>query len=92
MSAAVRALKHREAAWWFTPLLPEAAPLKGAPTEKRTPSALIRFADFFRNAPMGVAVTGGSGEVAEANSVFSEFFSLGAYAAGAKLGEFRQGA
>src|SRR5258708_39813173 len=56
LTAVVRALRGGESAWWFTPLLPGAAP-QNATTEKKNPSALIRFADFFRNAPMGVAVT-----------------------------------
>jgi len=84
LSAAVRVLKRGEAAWWFSPRLPEAAPVKGT-TEKRNPSPLIRFSDFFRNAPMGVAVTAASGHIIEANSVFAEFFGLGAYGANARL-------
>jgi two-component system cell cycle sensor histidine kinase/response regulator CckA len=54
-------------------------------TEKRNPSALIRFSDFFRNAPMGVAVAASGGHIVEANSVFAEFFALGAYGANARL-------
>jgi two-component system, cell cycle sensor histidine kinase and response regulator CckA len=84
LTAAVRALKQGETAWWFTPRLPEAAPPKGA-LEKRTPSPLIRFSDFFRNAPMGVAVMGADGQIVEANSVFAEFFVLGSHGAGARL-------
>ncbi len=84
LSAAVRVLRRGEAAWWFSPRLPEAAPVKGT-TEKRNPSALIRFSDFFRNAPMGVAVTAAGGHIVEANSVFAEFFGLGAYGANARL-------
>jgi two-component system cell cycle sensor histidine kinase/response regulator CckA len=90
LTAAVRALDKGEVAWWFTPRLPDAAPLKGTVTEKRTPSALIRFSDFFRNAPMGVAVTATGGEVAEANNVFADFFALGPQAAGARLGDLVQ--
>ena len=84
LSAAVRVLRRGEAAWWFSPRLPEAAPVKGT-TEKRNPSPLIRFSDFFRNAPMGVAVTAAGGHIVEANSVFAEFFGLGAYGANARL-------
>jgi two-component system cell cycle sensor histidine kinase/response regulator CckA len=84
LTAVVRALRGGESAWWFTPLLPGAAPQR-ATTEKKNPSALIRFADFFRNAPMGVAVTGGDGEIVEANVVFAEFFALGPNGVGAKL-------
>ena len=83
-TAAVRTLKRGESAWWFSPRLPEAAPVKGT-TEKRNPSALIRFSDFFRNAPMGVAVTAADGDIVEANGVFAEFFALGAYGANARL-------
>ena len=84
LTAAVRVLKRGESAWWFSPRLPEAAPVKGV-TEKRNPSALIRFSDFFRNAPMGVAVAAAGGHIVEANSVFAEFFALGAYGANARL-------
>src|SRR6266566_292437 len=84
LTAAVRALKRGESAWWFSPRLPEAAPAKGA-TEKRNPSALIRFSDFFRNAPMGVAVTAADGLIVEANGGFVEFFALHAYGANARL-------
>ena len=91
LTAAVRPLNNGEAAWWFTPRLPEATPpkamVKGTEPEKRTPSALIRFTEFFRNAPMGVAIVFGNGKVAEANDPFSEFFTLGASAGGAKLGD-----
>ena len=87
LSAAVRPLTNGESAWWFTPRLPDAAPLKGTVSEKRVPSALIRFADFFRNAPMGVAVTASDGRIAEANAVFAKFFGLGAQPAGADIAE-----
>ncbi len=78
LAAAVRGLKGGETAWWFTPLLPEAAPPKGVASEKRVPSALIRVSDFFRNAPMGVAIISDEGRVTEANAVFAEFFALSA--------------
>ena len=78
----VRALKNGEAAWWFTPRLYEAAAQKVKPE-----SALIRFTDFFRNAPIGVAITAQDGKVVEANGPFAEFFSLGAFVAGARFGE-----
>ena len=84
LSAAVRPLSHGETAWWFTPRLPEAAPPKGA-TEKRNPSPLIRFSEFFRNAPMGVAVAGAGGQIVEANAVFEQFFGLLTPAAGARF-------
>jgi two-component system cell cycle sensor histidine kinase/response regulator CckA len=87
LAAAVRGLKGGETAWWFTPLLPEAAPPKGAAGEKRVPSALIRVADFFRNAPMGVALLSADGRVTEANAVFAQFFTLGNSAAGASFGD-----
>lgn len=78
----VRALKNGEAAWWFTPRLFEAAAPKARPE-----SALIRFSDFFRNAPIGVAITSADGKVAEANRPFAEFFSLGSFVAGAQFEE-----
>ncbi len=85
LTAAVRSLRAGETAWWFTPKLPEAAPPKGSVFEKKTTSPLIRFADFFRNAPMGVAVTDADAAIVEANSVFAGFFALGLHSAGAKL-------
>jgi two-component system cell cycle sensor histidine kinase/response regulator CckA len=86
LTAAVRPLKGGESAWWFTLRLPEAAPPRGiVAKEKKSPSALIRFTDFFRNAPMGVTVTGADGTIVEANSVFADFFALGAHSAGARL-------
>jgi len=87
LSAAVRPLKRGEAAWWFTPRLPEAVPPKGANADKRTTSALIRFTDFFRNAPVGVAIARTDGKIAEANAAFAAFFALGTFAAGARLGD-----
>jgi len=85
LTAAVRPLQAGETAWWFTPRLPEAAPPKGSTVEKKNPSALIRVSDFFRNAPMGVAVTGADGVIVEANGVFATFFALGAASGGARL-------
>ena len=78
----VRALKNGEAAWWFTPRLHEATAQKVKPE-----SALIRFTDFFRNAPIGVAITTEDGKVVEANRPFAEFFSLGAFVSGARFGD-----
>jgi two-component system cell cycle sensor histidine kinase/response regulator CckA len=85
LAAAVRPLKDGETAWWFTSRLPDAAPLKGTVSEKRVPSALIRFNDFFRNAPMGVAITTPDGRVTEANTVFADFFAQGGQIAGASF-------
>ena len=85
LTAAVRPLSGGETAWWFTPRLPEAAPPKGSAVEKKNPSPLIRVADFFRNAPMGVAVTGADAIIVEANGVFATFFALGLNSAGARL-------
>jgi two-component system cell cycle sensor histidine kinase/response regulator CckA len=87
LTAAVRPLKAGESAWWFTPRLPEAAPPKGMLPEKRTPSALIRFTEFFRNAPIGVAISLANGKLTEANGPFAEFFALGSFAAGARFGD-----
>ncbi len=86
LTAAVRPLKRGEAAWWFTPRLPEAVPPKGGDlSEKRMSSALIRFHDFFRNAPFGVAITLSNGKVSEANQPFADFFGLGAHAQGMRV-------
>src|SRR5262245_34708093 len=76
LTATVKPLKNGEAAWWFTPrLIVSAAPAKPAAPEKPMPSQLIRFSDFFRNAPVGVAITTPTGEVVESNGAFAEFFS-----------------
>jgi two-component system cell cycle sensor histidine kinase/response regulator CckA len=91
LTASVKPLKHGEAAWWFTPRLIQAAPAPklavAEKPEKPVPSALIRFSDFFRNAPVGVAITTPGGDVLESNAAFAEFFALGAFAAGAKFGD-----
>jgi two-component system cell cycle sensor histidine kinase/response regulator CckA len=91
LTASVKPLKHGEAAWWFTPRLIQAAPvpkpLVPETLQKPVPSALIRFSDFFRNAPVGVAITTPGGEVLESNAVFAEFFALGGFAVGAKFGD-----
>jgi two-component system, cell cycle sensor histidine kinase and response regulator CckA len=77
LSAAIRPLKSGETAWWFTPRLPEAAPATGATAaEGYAPSALIRFSDFFRHAPVGVAIAGADGAVAESNNAFADFFGI----------------
>jgi two-component system cell cycle sensor histidine kinase/response regulator CckA len=55
--------------------------------DRPQPSALIRFSDFFRNAPVGVAITTPSGEVLESNAAFAEFFALAGFAPGAKFGD-----
>jgi two-component system, cell cycle sensor histidine kinase and response regulator CckA len=82
LSAAVQPLVNGEAAWWFTSRLPGAVPMKSPVVEKRQPSALIRFSDFFRNAPMGVAVVSADGRIEEANAVFARFFTQDAALAG----------
>jgi signal transduction histidine kinase/ActR/RegA family two-component response regulator len=76
LSVSVRPLKAGDAAWWFTPRLPEAAPPKSALSEPRPVSALIRFTDFFRHAPVGVAITTPEGGVVEHNGAFADFFGL----------------
>jgi two-component system cell cycle sensor histidine kinase/response regulator CckA len=91
LSAAVQPLRNGEAAWWFASRLPGAAPMKSAVVEKRHPSALIRFADFFRNAPMGVAIVSADGLITEANSVFDGFFAQGSNLAGASFGDLVKG-
>ena len=86
LTATVKPLKHGEAAWWFTPRLLQ-APVKPAVVEKPAPSALIRFSDFFRNAPVGVATTTSTGDIVESNAAFAEFFALAGFAPGAKFGD-----
>src|SRR6185503_1365105 len=88
LTASVKPLRQGESAWWFTQRSSEVpAAAKPMAVESRASSALIRFADFFRNAPVGVAITTPDGEVIEANGAFTEFFALGTFAAGAKFGE-----
>jgi two-component system cell cycle sensor histidine kinase/response regulator CckA len=75
VGAAVRPLRRGEAAWWFVPRLSEAVPPQSARDTKAAPSsALIRFTDFFRNAPVGVAIAGVGGEIVESNRAFADFF------------------
>ncbi|MGQ0742426.1 MAG: response regulator [Alphaproteobacteria bacterium] len=76
LSAAIRPLRSGETAWWFTPRLPEAAPAPSAATEGYAPSALIRFSDFFRHAPVGVAIANTDGAIAEWNNAFAHFFGV----------------
>jgi two-component system cell cycle sensor histidine kinase/response regulator CckA len=85
LTATVKPLKNGEAAWWFTSRLLQGPVAK--PVEKPIPSALIRFSDFFRNAPVGVAITTATGEVVESNGAFAEFFALAGFAAGTKFGD-----
>jgi len=86
LSATVKPLKNGEAAWWFTPRFVQGAPPKAAP-ERPVPSALIRFSDFCRNAPVGVAITTPTGEVVESNGAFAEFFAQAGFAPGDKFGD-----
>ena len=89
LSAAIRPLKSGETAWWFTPRLPEAAPAPGATAspEKYAPSALIRFSDFFRHAPVGVAIAGADGGIAESNNAFAAFFGTPARGEGLRFAD-----
>jgi two-component system cell cycle sensor histidine kinase/response regulator CckA len=68
--AAVRPLADAQAVWWFTPRL--------APTSQRAKLEDTKPAvtgDVFRDAPMGVAFTDGTGKLAEANAAFRHFFA-----------------
>ena len=87
LTATVKPLKHGEAAWWFTPRLVQSPAVRPLAAEKPIPSALIRFSDFFRNAPVGVAITTPAGEIVETNGAFAEFFALAGFAPGAKFGD-----
>ena len=87
LTATVKPLKQGEAAWWFTPRLLQGPAAKPVAAERPVPSALIRFSDFFRNAPVGVAITTPAGEVVESNGAFAEFFALAGFTAGAKFGD-----
>jgi len=88
LDAAVRPLKEGGAAWWFAPKLaapapraaaaPAASPAAPAPG---APSAVVRFSDFFHDAPVGVAITRADGAVVEANAAFAKFFAVDGRAA-----------
>ncbi|HXM00517.1 MAG TPA: ATP-binding protein [Rhizomicrobium sp.] len=65
---AVRPLSNGQAAWWFAPRL--AATNAAAPAQAAPPAP----ASFFRDAPVGVAVAGADGKLAEANLFFAKFF------------------
>jgi two-component system cell cycle sensor histidine kinase/response regulator CckA len=80
LTAAVRPLKENETAWWFTPRFSDGSPSSDA-GEKCDPPALVRFSDFFRNAPMAVAVVADDGSIVEANRRFAEFFNSSGTAA-----------
>ena len=82
---AVRPLKDRQTAWWFTPRLaassspqpvlePKAKvpPQAAAPTMDAAPP--LEIADLLRNAPMGVAFADASGRLSDANHAFCQFF------------------
>ncbi|MBI1328796.1 MAG: response regulator [Alphaproteobacteria bacterium] len=70
--AAVRPLGGGQAAWWFTPRLghaPSTDPVTGAAVPA-TPAP----ATLLRDAPVGIAIADGAGEIIEANRAFSDFF------------------
>jgi len=70
LSASVRPLASRQAAWWFTPKL--AAP-KSASAEIRSPAAAL--SEIWRDAPIGVAIADADGTLVEANKAFETFFA-----------------
>src|SRR5262249_24880855 len=85
---AVRPLKDRQTAWWFTPRLaassspqpvlerdsqsPPAPPPAAARAQARRPPPA--HPTLPRNAPMGVAFADASGRLSDANHAFCQFF------------------
>jgi two-component system cell cycle sensor histidine kinase/response regulator CckA len=86
--AAVRPLADKQTAWWFTPRLasiaqaPPAAPAVAQPR----PADPVGTSDMFRDAPMGMAVAGMDGRLADANRAFAAFFGAQTLS-GRSLGE-----
>jgi two-component system, cell cycle sensor histidine kinase and response regulator CckA len=69
--AAVRPLRGRETAWWFTPRLAVAPePTATAVLPAQPPAAV----SFFRDAPIGVALADTAGKLIEVNEAFARFF------------------
>ena len=74
--AAVRPLADKQTAWWFTPRLasisqaPQAVPAAAQP---RTADP-VGTSEMFRDAPMGMAIAGPDGRLADANRAFAAFF------------------
>ena len=82
---AVRPLKDRQTAWWFTPRLAASSSPQPVlePKAKVSPpvaapatmsAAPLEIADLLRNAPMGVAFADASGRLSDANHAFCQFF------------------
>jgi two-component system cell cycle sensor histidine kinase/response regulator CckA len=72
--AAVRPLADAQAVWWFTPRLAPTSQRAKAEEAKPATAAPVT-GDVFRDAPMGVAFTDGTGKLAEANAAFRHFFA-----------------
>jgi two-component system cell cycle sensor histidine kinase/response regulator CckA len=76
LAASVRPLPGGQAAWWFTPRI---AAAQGAALLVATAAAapnITALPVLFRDAPVGVALAGIDGKIAEANASFAEFFGL----------------
>ena len=69
--AAVRPLKDKQTAWWFTPRLGSDAAALSPVTAQRN-----GFNDLFRDAPMGVAIASADGALRETNIAFADFFGI----------------
>ncbi len=73
IAAAVRPLADGRSAWWFAPRIrlgAETASVAAAPGSAAQP------ATFFRDAPVGIALTDGAGVLSDANMEFANFFEL----------------
>jgi two-component system cell cycle sensor histidine kinase/response regulator CckA len=79
IAAAVHPLRDGQTAWWFTPRLGRVAE---TPTPMSSPIAPAAPASFFKDAPVGVALTDADGRLLEANPSFAEFFGLSGPLAG----------
>jgi two-component system cell cycle sensor histidine kinase/response regulator CckA len=80
--AAVRPLADRQTAWWFTPRLAASSVATAAVAAPVARAAEPPVSDMFRDAPMGMAVSGSDGRLADANRTFAAFFGAQASLSG----------
>jgi two-component system cell cycle sensor histidine kinase/response regulator CckA len=84
---AVRPLRDRQTAWWFTPRLASAAPVAVPAPAPALPAASAEApaAEMFQDAPVGMAFAGAEGRLSEANRAFADFFGVKASLSGRNL-------
>jgi signal transduction histidine kinase/ActR/RegA family two-component response regulator len=74
ISCAVKPLRQGQTAWWFTPRLTPSATEEPAGASVPAGDGAPPSISFYRDAPIGVAITDAGGRVLEANEAFSKFF------------------